>query len=88
MELINLIARQCSLTRKDAVAAVEIIFGSVAHSLEGGRRVELRGFGSFGLKERRERIGRNPRTGENVPVEAKWVMFFKAGKAMRERVDI
>ncbi len=50
-------------------------------------RVELRSFGSFGLKERRERTGRNPKTGESVEVEAKRVLFFKTGKGLRERVD-
>ena len=49
--------------------------------------MELRGFGSFGLKERRERAVRNPKTGESVAVEAKRVLFFKTGKALRERVD-
>ena len=49
--------------------------------------MELRGFGSFGLKERRERTGRNPKTGESVAVEGKRVCFFKTGKALRERVD-
>ncbi|MEO5350464.1 MAG: HU family DNA-binding protein [Magnetococcus sp. YQC-3] len=52
-----------------------------------GRRVELRGFASFGLKERQPRTGRNPKTGESVAVEAKRVLFFKTGKELRERVD-
>ena len=63
------------------------MFDSIGHSLEVGNRVELRGFGSFGLKERRSREGRNPKTGERVMVDAKRVLFFKAGKALRERVD-
>jgi integration host factor subunit beta len=86
-DLIDQIAKQCNLTRKDAEAVVGTIFGSIAHSLESGHRVELRGFGSFGLKEHRARIGRNPKTGETVPVEAKRVLFFKAGLEMRRRVD-
>lgn len=85
--LISLIAQQLKLSRKDAEAAVNAVFDSISHSLEVGNRVELRGFGSFGLKERRAREGRNPKTGERVMVDAKRVLFFKAGKALRERVD-
>ncbi|MBF0099152.1 MAG: integration host factor subunit beta [Magnetococcales bacterium] len=86
-ELINQIAKQCNLTRKDAQAVVEIMCESIALSLEHGHRVELRGFGSFGLKQRQSRAGRNPKTGEQVSVEAKRVMFFKPGQEMRRRVD-
>ena len=74
------------MARKDADAAVDAVFNSISHSLEAGRRVELRGFGSFGLKERRSREGRNPKTGEPVAVEAKRVVYFRTGKALRERV--
>ncbi|MEO5350771.1 MAG: integration host factor subunit beta [Magnetococcus sp. YQC-3] len=86
-QLITLIAQQLKMTRNDAEAAVDAIFDSISGSLRAGRRVELRGFGSFGLKERRSRTGRNPKTGESVAVEAKRVMFFKTGKELRERVD-
>ena len=86
-QLVTLISQQLKLTRKDADAAVDAIFNSIASSLEAGRRVELRGFGSFGLKERQSRTGRNPKTGESVAVEAKKVVFFKTGKELRERVD-
>ncbi len=86
-QLIALIAQQCKLSRNNATAAVDAVFESIAHSLEGGRRVELRGFGSFGLKERCAKDGRNPKTGDTVFVEAKRVLFFKAGKALKERVD-
>ena len=72
---------------RETLAAAFRVFNSIASSLENGRRVELRGFGSFGLKERGERAGRNPKTGESVAVEAKRVMYFKAGLALRARVD-
>lgn len=85
--LISLIGQQLQLTRKEAELAVNTVFDSISHSLEEGNRVELRGFGSFGLKDRRSREGRNPKTGERVMVDAKRVLFFKAGKALRERVD-
>ena len=86
-QLVTLIAQQLKLTRKDAASDVDTIFDSIAGSLEAGRRVELRGFGSFGLKLRQPCTGRNPKTGESVAVDAKRVTYFKAGKALRERVD-
>jgi integration host factor subunit beta len=72
---------------QDAQTVVETIFEEISQSLERGQRIELRGFGSFGLKQRKSRQGRNPKTGDAVKVEAKQVMFFKAGKVLRERVD-
>ncbi|MEO5334424.1 MAG: integration host factor subunit beta [Magnetococcus sp. YQC-5] len=85
-ELAKLIATQMQLTQKDAEAAVATVFDSIAGSLGAGRRVELRGFGSFDLKERSARTGRNPKSGESVAMEAKRVMFFRPGKALKERV--
>jgi integration host factor subunit beta len=85
--LIRLLSDQNNLTMNDAQTVVETVFEEISQSLERGQRVELRGFGSFGLKERRSREGRNPKTGEAVSVVAKRVMFFKAGKELRERVD-
>jgi integration host factor subunit beta len=81
------LAIQKNLSSKDAEIVVETVFEEIAASLERGQRVELRGFGSFGLKQRRAREGRNPKSGTSVMVEAKQVMFFKAGKELRERVD-
>jgi integration host factor subunit beta len=86
-KLIRLLSTQHNLSTNDATTVIETIFEEISLSLERGQRVELRGFGSFGLKERRSREGRNPKTGEAVSVEAKRVMFFKAGKELRERVD-
>ena len=86
-ELIGLLADRLKLPIKTSETAVNTVFDSISGSLEDGHRVELRGFGSFGLKERRARKGRNPRTGGSVVVDAKRVMFFRAGKELRERVD-
>ncbi|HIJ84278.1 MAG: histone family protein DNA-binding protein [Magnetococcales bacterium] len=85
--LINALSRQKGLSRKDAEVVVNTVFEEISQSLEDGNRVELRGFGSFGLKERRSRDGRNPKTGDKVHVDSKRVLFFKAGKELRERVD-
>lgn len=85
--LINALSRQKDISRKDAEIVVNTVFEEISVSLAEGNRVELRGFGSFGLKERRSRDGRNPKTGEKVHVDEKRVLFFKAGKELRERVD-
>ena len=69
-KLIQKLAEQRDLTGKDATTIVNTVFDEIAISLERGRRVELRGFGTFGLKERRGREGRNPKTGETVAVES------------------
>jgi len=75
------------LTPKDAAIAVKEILDAIGHSLAQGDRFEIRGFGSFGLNFRPARTGRNPKSGETVLVAPKYVPHFKAGKAMRERVE-
>jgi len=76
-----------TLTAKDAEIAVKEILGAIERSLSRGQRVEIRGFGSFGLNHRPARAGRNPRSGEDVTVPAKNVPHFTAGKEVRERVE-
>ena len=75
------------LVEKDAEISVKVILDAISQSLANGDRVEIRGFGSFDLNYRPPRTGRNPKTGEKVQVVAKRVPHFKAGKAMRERID-
>ena len=75
------------LTRADARAATDTIIGAMTSALASGGRVEIRGFGSFNLKFRRARLGRNPKTGEVVQVSAKAAPHFKMGKDLQERVD-
>jgi integration host factor subunit beta len=75
------------LTGKDVETIVATIFDQISQALARGERVELRGFGAFTTKRRDARTGRNPRTGEAVPVDEKAVPFFKAGKELRERVN-
>jgi len=87
-ELIAKLAEKYSqLVAKDAEFAVKMILDSMTHSLVEGQRIEIRGFGSFGLNHRPARIGRNPKSGEKVHVPEKFVPHFKAGKELRERVD-
>ena len=87
-ELIEALAHRFpSLMAKDAEIAVTVILDAIGKTLVDGGRVEIRGFGSFGLNYRPARNGRNPKSGEKVVVPAKLVPHFKAGKVMRERVD-
>ena len=83
----ELAARFSQLTHRDAEYAVKTILDAMTHSLLSGHRIEIRGFGSFGLNYRPPRTGRNPKSGEKVHVPEKYVPHFKAGKELRERVD-
>lgn len=71
----------------DVEQAVDLVLLEIATALEKGRRVELRGFGAFSVRERKARKGRNPRTGAAVKVKAKRVPFFKPGKELRMKVN-
>jgi integration host factor subunit beta len=86
-ELIDRIAERSRLPRKKAEAVVNLLFDSMTDALASGERIEIRGFGSFVSKQYRARMGRNPRTGETIPVPAKRLPFFKVGKELRERVN-
>ena len=79
--------RQPHLSPKDVEKAVKEILESLIQSLASGDRVEVRGFGSFSLHYRAPRIGRNPKTGEKVELQGKYVPHFKPGKALRDRVN-
>ena len=75
------------LYQRDVENIVNAVLDEITQSLAAGRRVELRGFGAFSVKHRPARTGRNPRTGEAVEVEERWVPFFKTGKELRERLN-
>ena len=76
------------LVAKDADYAVKMILDAMTDALSRGDRIEIRGFGSFALNYRPPRTGRNPKSGEKVLVPEKYVPHFKAGKELRERVDL
>ena len=76
------------LTQRDIELVVSALFDEITAQLAGGGRVELRGFGAFSTRQRDARTGRNPRTGEQVEVDAKKVPYFKPGKEMRERLNL
>lgn len=87
-ELVELIARrQMQFSQKDVELAVNQIIDSMIQTLSEGERIEIRGFGSFSLHDRKARVGRNPKTGERVQLNAKKVPHFKPGKQLRDRVD-
>ena len=75
------------LARRDAEVVVNAVFDTMTDALVRGDRIEIRGFGSFVVKHRQAREGRNPKTGTLVSVQAKRVPFFKVGKELRLRVD-
>ena len=76
------------LTQREIESVVSAFFDSITDQLAEGGRVELRGFGAFSTRKRDSRVGRNPRTGESVQVNAKRVPYFKPGKEMRERLNL
>lgn len=86
-ELIEQLAQRADLPKKRAEEVVNSVFESLSQSLALGRRIEIRGFGSFALKEHRAYVGRNPKTGDEVPVARKQSIHFKVGKQLREMVD-
>ncbi|GAD89215.1 integration host factor subunit beta [Vibrio halioticoli NBRC 102217] len=87
-ELIErLCAEQAHLSAKEIEDAVKEIIEHMADTLETGERIEIRGFGSFSLHYREPRMGRNPKTGDQVELDGKFVPHFKPGKALRERVN-
>lgn len=88
-ELIARLAqRYPQLGAKDADDAVKTILEAMTKTLEEGHRIEIRGFGSFAINRRPPRVGRNPKSGEKVMVPEKRVPHFKAGKELRQQVDI
>lgn len=89
-DLAEKLAERCQglkLNLKNSELIVNTIFDSMAKALTTGERIEIRGFGSFQVKHRAPREGRNPRSGKKVHVEAKRVPFFKVGKELKKRID-
>ncbi|HUG43432.1 MAG TPA: integration host factor subunit beta [Acidobacteriota bacterium] len=86
-ELVDEVAKGSDLSKKDAEVIVQTVLDSIVDSLQNGEKVELRGFGSFRLRKRASRQGRNPKTGEKVFVPAKNVPYFKPGKELKELVN-
>ena len=86
-DLIEEVSRLAELTRKDSEVVVESIFDSIVRSLHAGDKIEIRGFGSFRTRQRKPRVGRNPKTGDRVEVPAKTIPFFKPSKELKDLVN-
>lgn len=84
----NLVRKNHTISAKQVEEAVKELLEHMSFALESGERIEVRGFGSFSLHFRQPRMGRNPKTGEQVKLDAKSVPHFKVGKELRERVDV
>jgi len=87
VELIEEVANESNLTKKDAKVVVQIVLDSITDSLQRGEKVELRGFGSFRIRNRQPRQGRNPKIGSGVTVPAKKIPYFKPGKEIKDIVN-
>ncbi|MEO8216018.1 MAG: integration host factor subunit beta [Acidobacteriota bacterium] len=86
-ELVDEVAQKVLLTKKQAETIVNVVFDSIVQSLRSGEKIELRGFGSFRLRSRKSRTGRNPKTGEKVEVPPKKIPYFKPGKELKELIN-
>jgi len=86
-ELIEEVSRVVEMSRKDSEVIIETIFDSIVRALRSGDKIEIRGFGSFRTRQRKARIGRNPKTGARVEVPAKRIPYFKPSKELKDLVN-
>ena len=87
IDLIEEISKKSMISRSESKRCVEVILNEISSAIASGERVEVRGFGGFYKRHRKERIGINPKTGEKVKVAEKFVPFFKPGKFLKEAVN-
>ena len=86
-ELVSAVAKKAELSKKDADIAVKATFDAIKEALVSGEKIQLIGFGTFEVRERKERQGRDPRTGNTITIKASKVPAFKAGKAIKEEIN-
>ena len=86
-ELISAVAEKTGLSKKDSEKAINATFDTITLAMEAGEKVQLVGFGAFDVKERASRIGRNPKTKEEIEIPASRVPVFKAGKALKDAIS-
>jgi integration host factor subunit beta len=84
--LVEIVAESADVPRKQADEVVQVVLNSIVSALRRNEKVELRGFGSFRIRQRHERTGRNPKTGEKVHVPPKKIPYFKPGKHLKEEL--
>jgi len=86
-DLVEEVIRVAELSKKDAENVVNTVFGQIMEALKSDDKIELRGFGSFRVRRRRSRLGRNPKTGDRVDVPSKRIPYFKPGKELRDLIN-
>ncbi len=86
-DLIDGVSRAVGMTQQDSIIIVDTIFESIVKALDASEKIEIRGFGSFRTRQRKPRIGRNPKTGARVEVPSKAVAYFKPSKELKERIN-
>lgn len=86
-DLVVGVATEIGLTQSVIKRVIEVTLQEIVDSLCRGEKVELRGFGVFKVKKRKERIGRNPKTGEEVPIKARYIAYFKSGKLLKDKIE-
>ena len=86
-EMAEQLFEELGLNKREAKDMVEMFFEEIRSSLEGGRQVKLSGFGNFDLREKNQRPGRNPKTGEEIPITARRVVTFRPGQKLKARVE-
>lgn len=86
-DLAEAVFEQVGLPRNEAAELVEVVLKQIVHALERGESIKLSSFGSFGLRNKAERVGRNPKTGEVVPITPRRVIVFKASNIMKQRIN-
>ena len=85
-ELIDAVAKETELTKANAERSINAVFSSITTSLKKGKEVQLIGFGTFAVRKRKARVGRNPQTGESIQIKARKAVVFKAGKSLKDDV--
>jgi len=86
-DLVEYLAKNSDLTQKKSEKVINLVFNEMTKALKGNDKIEIRGFGSFTVKEYKSYTGRNPKTGETIEVKSKRLPFFKVGRELKKRVD-
>lgn len=86
-EIVDKVQQKTGFGKKDAVELVEVVFGIVKDTLESGEKVKVAGFGNFEVKEKADRRGRNPQTGEDITIEARRILTFKASNLLKAAIN-
>jgi len=87
-DLVEYLAKNTDLTQKKSEKVINLVFNEMTKALKGNDKIEIRGFGSFTVKEYKSYTGRNPKTGETIKVKSKRLPFFKVGRELKKRVDL